>query len=97
MIVKLIERIEILDGRNDGARRAFSQLVLETLNRFLTSFRCDLHRPVGTIAHPAPQTKPARYLAHMPAKSYALDAASHEDMQSHLCASGPACIAVPTM
>jgi hypothetical protein len=97
MIVKLIERIKILDGRNDGARRAFSQLALKALKRFFTSFCCDLHRSVGTIAHPARQTKTARCLTHVPAKSYALHAASHEDMQSHLCASSPACIAVPTM
>jgi hypothetical protein len=60
MIVKLIERIEILDGRNHGARRAYSQLALKALKRFFTSFCCDFHRSIGTIAHPARQTKLAR-------------------------------------
>jgi hypothetical protein len=97
MIVKLIERIEILDGRNESAGWSCSQFFLKALKRFVISLRCDLHASVRAIAHPARQPKSARHLAYVPAKPYALHATAHEDMQSHLRAPSPACIAVPTM
>lgn len=97
MVVKLVERVELVECRDGGTGWPFPELLLQQMKQLVASLRGYFHSSVRTVANPPRQTKPARNLAHVPTESYTLYATAHEDMQSHSHASGPARIIVPTV
>jgi hypothetical protein len=53
MVVNFIERIELVDRCDDGARRASSKRVTKPIEQNGVSLGSDLHASVRAIAHPS--------------------------------------------